>query len=112
MPQDSANQDIWVVAAMPSRLVDGEKSLFGANSVQSLLYEPMKLNVETLGENLRRFVESMNAMMSRLPAFAEPFRLEEIELSVELNAEGNFQLIGGAKAGVTGGLTLTLKRKP
>jgi hypothetical protein len=111
---EEGSHEIWVVAP-PARVapVAGEKSLGvvpGERGLGDLLRQPVKLNVEAIGENLRRFVESMNIMMARLPAVGEPFRLEEIELSVELNAEGNFQLIGGAKAGITGGLTLTLKR--
>lgn len=72
----------------------------------------MQLSVAVLGENLKKFVESVNKLVSDLPTIAEQFRLEEIELSVEVNAEGNIQLIGGLKTGVSGGLTLKLKRTP
>jgi hypothetical protein len=66
--------------------------------------------VIVLSENLKKFIESVNMLMANLPPVGKPFQLEEIELAVEVNAEGNFQLIGGIKTGVTGGLTLKLKR--
>jgi hypothetical protein len=98
-----ADGEILVVAAPYSAPVTGEKALVGFKG-------PVQLNVTVLSENLKKFVDSVNGMIAGLPKVGEPFRLEEIELSVEVNAEGNFQLIGGAKAGVTGGLTLKLRR--
>jgi|GEM_PF-6555143 len=100
-----AEGEILVIAAPYSKAVSGEKALLG-------LKGPVQLSVGVLRENLKKFVESVNTLVSDLPAIAEQFRLEEIELSVEVNAEGSLQLIGGVKTGVTGGLTLKLKRSP
>jgi hypothetical protein len=98
-----AESEIIVVAAPSSEAVTGEKSLLGFAG-------PVKLSVAVLGDNLKKFVESVNTLVGNLPTIAQQFRLEEIELSVEVNAEGSVQLIGGVKSGVTGGLTLKLKR--
>jgi hypothetical protein len=100
-----AEDEILVIAAPASKPATGEKALLGFKG-------PVQLSVAVLGENLRKFVESVNTLVSDLPTIAEQFRLEEIELSVEVNAEGNIQLIGGLKTGVSGGLTLKLKRTP
>jgi hypothetical protein len=105
--------EILVIPAGQGERPSGDKglgTLSGDKGIADLFRAPVKLNVDLISENLRRFVVSMNSMMANLPAIGAPFRLEEIELSVELNAEGNFQLIGGAKLGVTGGLKLTMKR--
>jgi hypothetical protein len=98
-----ADAEILVVAAPHSKPVSGEKALLGSRG-------PVQFSVTILSENLKKFVESVNQLMTNVPKLQEPFRLEEIELSVEVNAEGNFQLIGGVKSGVTGGLTLKLRR--
>jgi hypothetical protein len=98
-----AQDEILVIPSAYREPVGGERGL-GA------VFRPVRLNVKNLGDNLREFVESMNGLVSRLPQIGDPFRLDEIELAVEVNAEGNFQLVGGAKAGITGGLTLKLKR--
>jgi hypothetical protein len=95
--------EILVVAAPYSKAVTGEKALLGFKG-------PVQLSVTVLSENLKKFVESVNTLMAGLPKIGEPYRLEEIELTVEVNAEGNVQLIGGVKTGITGGLTLKLKR--
>nr|WP_281257084.1 hypothetical protein [Calothrix elsteri] len=40
-------------------------------------------------------------------------QLDEIELTVEINGEGQVKLLGnGIKAGGKGGIKLTFKRKP
>jgi len=98
-----AKDEILVVPSALRESVDGQRGLTG-------FIGPVRLNVKTLGENLKQFIESMNELVSQAPKIGEPFHLDEIELAVEINAEGNFQLIGGAKAGITGGLTLKLKR--
>jgi len=98
-----ADTEILVIAAPYEKPVRGEKALFGTTG-------PVQLSINVLSENLKKFIESLTQLMANVPKLQQPFRLEEIELSVEVNAEGNFQLIGGVKSGVTGGLTLKLKR--
>jgi len=95
---------ILVIPSPYSKVVEGERGLLSG------ITGPVSLNVEQLRDNLANFVESMNELTSRVPKMGDAFRLDEIEFTVEVNAEGNFQLIGGAKAGITGGLTLKVKR--
>lgn len=71
---------------------------------------PIKLNTELLRNNLASFIDAMNEMLSGLPKLTEPFQLDEIDLVVEVNAEGSLQLVGGIKVGASGGITLKLKR--
>jgi hypothetical protein len=65
-------------------------------------------------EDLRTEIESlMSRMVTFLDAASGPqshgFKLDEIECSLALSAEGNFYFI--AKAGVEGGIKLTWKRE-
>jgi hypothetical protein len=71
---------------------------------------PIKLNVGLMKENLSAFVTSINELLSGIPEGALPFKLDEIELTFEVNAEGGIQLIGGVKVGASGGITLRMKR--
>jgi hypothetical protein len=71
---------------------------------------PIKLNTELLKNNLASFIDAMNEMLSGLPKLTEPFKLNEIELVVEVNGEGSIQLVGGIKVGASGGITLKLTR--
>ena len=111
MSEKSTPKEIWVLAEVSPTPVAGVKSIWSGPNGETLIRGPVKLDVEKLSDNLRQFVESMNSIVAKIPVLAEPFRLDEIEMSVELTAEGSFQLIGGAKLGLNGGLKLTLKRK-
>ena len=99
-------QEILIVAAPPVKpYSEGAKSLF--DGVPRLV----KLKPEMLKQNLADFFESAKAMILGIPKAIEPFQVDEIEVSVEITAEGNIQLVGGVKAGATGGLTIKLKRQ-
>jgi len=52
----------------------------------------------------------LNDALSALPPLVQGFRLEEIDVVVEVSGEGSVQMIGGLKLGATGGITLKLKR--
>ncbi len=59
-------------------------------------------------------MENMIAIVNDLFSQADTstgLRLEEVELSVEINAEGQLSLVGnGAKLGNSGGITLKFSR--
>lgn len=41
----------------------------------------------------------------------DQWRMEEVELSLEISAEGGVRLVGSATAGVTGGITVKFARR-
>jgi hypothetical protein len=68
---------------------------------------------ETLQANLTRFLRAMEKSLSDAPVQLAEYRLEEIEVAVEVSAEGEVSLLGnGAKVGGKGTLTLKLKHFP
>jgi hypothetical protein len=71
---------------------------------------PVALNAELLKNNLRGFVDAFRDALAGMPEFAQGFKLDEIELVVEVTGEGSVQLVGGVKVGARGGITLKLKR--
>ncbi len=83
---------------------EGEKGIFGG------VTGPVKLDVDVLQKNITTFFESVNRMLAGIPKVAGPYNLDEIELKIEVNAEGSIQLIGGVKAGATGGITFRMKK--
>ena len=68
------------------------------------------LDTDVLKKNLNVFVQSVQDVLKDLPQLDKPFRLDEIELTVEVSGEGSLQLVGGVKIGASGGITLKLKR--
>jgi hypothetical protein len=68
---------------------------------------------ETLQANLTRFLRAMEKSLSDAPVQLAEYRLEEIEVAVEVSAEGEVSLLGnGGKVGGKGTLTLKLKHFP
>ena len=99
------NSHILVIAAPVVPTAVSPKALLGPTP------GPISLNITMLQKNIRNFLDSMNHVLAEIPKVTEPYTLDEIELKVEVNAEGNIQLIGGLKAGATGGITFKMKRQ-
>jgi hypothetical protein len=101
---DVSKEILVVPGSAPTIDEKGVRGIFGPNP------GPVQLNTELLRANLANFIETINEMLSKIPRVTEPFKLDEIELTVEINGEGNIQLIGGLKVGASGGITLKMKR--
>lgn len=71
---------------------------------------PTKLRADVLRDNIADFVKAMNEALQGVPQFLDGFKLDEIELVLEVSGEGSVQLVGGVKVGASGGITLKLKR--
>jgi hypothetical protein len=83
----------------------------GSKSVFGLAPEPVTLKTSVLRSNLKAFLGTISDLVAGVPESVAPFDLDEIELTVEINAEGSVQLVGGLKVGASGGITLRLKRQ-
>lgn len=104
MGEDMNTRNSILVVPALSKKDQGSKGLLDA------LTAPKKIGVEILKDHITSFVGSVNSLLSGIPAKEGTFKLNEIELTVEINAEGSIQLIGGIKTGASGGITLRLKR--
>jgi ArsR family metal-binding transcriptional regulator len=75
----------------------------------------VEISVDKLEQEMGRFLHIVSRLFQRAEVEAERksgMRLDEIELSVEINGEGKISLIGsGAKAGGKGAITLKFKRQ-
>lgn len=84
---------------------DSTKSIFGAKAGAGLAHVP----VDRLRDNLARLTESVSQAFADAGRVGD-FQLEEITLQVEVNAEGGVALIGSAKVGGKGAITLRFRR--
>lgn len=91
-------------------LSGGDKpSLF--QRMTGLIPRVTDVSPDTLQANLSRFLKAMEKSLSDVPTQIAHYRLEEIEVAVEVSAEGEVSLLGnGGKVGGKGTLTLKLKR--
>ena len=75
------------------------------------LSQKLSVTSEDLSANLNTFLESFNQVIEAQPeTLAKGFSIDEIELSLSVNASGGIELIGKAEAGIEGGITIRLKR--
>ena len=81
---------------------------FGAlQSSNRILTTPM--DTGTIKNSLSTFSSEIGSILQDVQTNGD-FQLSEVELKVELSAEGGVTLIGTAKAGITGAITLKFFR--
>ncbi len=76
--------------------------------------EPKEKEVEVakLKREMKGFLQAMREMLDEADQPSSGMRLDEVELSVEINGEGKVSLFGiGGKAGGKGAMTFKFKRK-
>jgi hypothetical protein len=83
-------------------LSDPTKGIFGNAPVV-----PADIPVERLKTNLSDLVVKLRAATRDLAAKADGLSLKELEVGIELTAEGGVSLIGTAKVGATASIKLT-----
>ena len=134
MSSDNSSPDkIWIITEEVSETSTRERtpnyrgSRVGDDRGGSVGREKMVLNtpkgplvttrkpveVSKLKKEMRGFVQAMKEMLDEAEVPDSKMQLDEVELSVEINGEGQISLfgIGGGKAGGRGAMTFTFKRK-
>lgn len=72
-----------------------------------------KVEVNKLKGEMRKFLQAMSETLDEAENVNSKMQLDEVELSIEINGEGQISLlgIGGGKAGGKGAMTFKFKRK-
>jgi hypothetical protein len=77
--------------------------------------DAVKVSAQTLEQNMSHFLKLVGSLFSQAEQQAKvnsKIQLDEIELSVEISADGEVKLIGsGVKAGSKGAIKLKFKRQ-
>ena len=74
--------------------------------------ERSQVDVSKLKLEMQGFLKAMREMLDEADLPSAKIRLDEVELSVEINGEGQVSLFGiGGKAGGKGAMTFKFKRK-
>jgi hypothetical protein len=74
--------------------------------------ERSQVDVSKLKGEMKGFLKAMREMLDEADPPEAKIRLDEVELSVEINGEGQVSLFGvGGKAGGKGAMTFKFKRK-
>ncbi|MCV3215277.1 hypothetical protein OGM63_17465 [Plectonema radiosum NIES-515] len=90
--------------------------LLGAQTTEEIVVSRntrRKVEVTKLKEEMKGFLQAMREMLDEADQPDSKLQLDEVQLSVEVNGEGQISLlgIGGGKAGGKGAMTFKFKRK-
>ncbi len=109
---------IWIITGFTSGSrdvsVDTGGVLGGETSevTETVSGERKAVEVEKLKREMKGFLQAMREMLDEAEPPDSKMQLDEVELSVEINGEGQISLFGvGGKAGGKGGMTFKFKRK-
>jgi Trypsin-co-occurring domain 1 len=84
-----------------------DKDIFGEGALARL-----DLPLQKVSANLAELTGKLSAMAAAAWKAGGDLSLSEIELGIEITAEGGVSLIGTAKAGASASISLTFKRMP
>jgi hypothetical protein len=80
-------------------------------AIRDRIIRQIEVDPRVLSRNLNAFVAQMDEVLAEVRDSAGGFKLSEVEISVEISAEGQILLWGvGGQVGAKGGLSLTFKR--
>lgn len=116
-------ETIWVIVdeTPPTSEENGSKSADSPRNpwmnrqlVATATPKAVRVSTQKLEAEMSQFLQMVNGVFSRAEKqvnLQSGLKLDEIELSVEINGEGEVKLLGtGGKVGTKGGITLRFKR--
>ena len=116
----SEESTLYFVVEEPAETVEGERGSedvgggFGQvkQQVGNLIRKRVPISVESLNKQMDGLMTAVNQMFTQAQKpLQSGLELDEVELAVEVNGEGNLSILGtGGKAGGKGGITLKFKR--
>ena len=117
-------EKIWIITGethaqeIPSGARDSSQDIGGllgskTSRVTKVVFADRKaVEVDKLKREMKSFLQAMREMLDEAEPPDSKMRLDEVELSVEINGEGQVSLFGvGGKAGGKGGMTFKFKRR-
>lgn len=89
----------------------GAKGLFSDNAEKSIQKITASLSPEVLNNNLSHLIHGVVDCLDNISTGIKKYQLDEVELKIEINADGKIGLVGSVSTGCTGGITLKFKRE-
>ena len=99
---------IWVLTEEPQD--DLSKPLLPSVG-RRVIAKSFEISNDVIALHLQEFFNSFQMVLGCLPSSIDRFTIDEIQLNLTINASGGVELIGKGEAGLSTGLTFTLKRR-
>ena len=83
------------------------------NAMKTATAKASEIAVSTLQENMRRFLESLDTIISASPKDVGGLMLDEVEICAQIDSKGNVGISGiaGAEVSAQGGIKFVLRKK-
>ncbi|PAX53893.1 Pepco domain-containing protein [Brunnivagina elsteri] len=93
--------------------VETQEEIIITKQEGELVIKRRKVEVTKLKQEMRGFLQAMREMLDEAETPNSKMHLDEVELSVEINGEGQVSLfgLGGGKVGGKGAMTFKFKRR-
>jgi hypothetical protein len=99
---------IWIITQITED--DGSKSALPSFG-HRIATKAFEISNHVLADHLEEFFSSFGTVLQSLPSNMAGFSVDEVELSLAINAKGGVELVGRADAELSTGLKFNLKRK-
>jgi hypothetical protein len=73
--------------------------------------EVVSVSIDTVRKNLNAFLEQVGPLLETSGKVLKNYEIDEVELSIAINASGGIELVGKLEAGAEAGLKIKLKRR-
>lgn len=102
---------IFTTGESPSPSPDVRRGL--GDAMKSVATKASEVAVSTLQENMRRFLTSLDTIMSASPKDVGGLTLDVVEVQAQIDGKGNVGISGiaGAELAVQGGIKFVLRKK-
>jgi hypothetical protein len=95
-----------VAETRPLQTAEGTKSVFGSASVAEVVLKSLPL--DRVKENLTNATNGFLKILADIREVGQ-FKQSEVQIQIEVSAEGGVDFIGTSKVGGKGAITLTFK---
>jgi len=84
-----------------------------SDALKNVASQASAVAVSTVAENLRRFLSSLDTILSTSPKEVGGLTLDEIEIHAQVDSKGNVGIsaLAGAEVAAQGGIKLVLRKK-
>ena len=105
---DEGNTISVVLGPTASQAEFPDEATLGPRQVANRMLAPVEISVDRLRGSLAKLTGNLSDVLADLQAVGG-FELAEVQVAVELTAEGGVNLIGNLTAGAKGAIQLTFK---
>jgi len=104
-------EDTDMISILTTQVEQGGQGRTMFASLPKAMTRYSQITAEKLGESLSGFIKTLSKVIETLPEPGGNYGLDSLTFSLSMDGRGKIFLIGELSAGVTSGITITIKRR-